>query len=669
MNSFTTLHKDLKLRIVLGTFLTCLAGGLASPALYADFDPVNDDTDIFLANPNIASQRANVLMYVDNTANWNTAFTNEKAAMVSVVDNLSDQFNLGLMLFPETGGDNDSVDGGYLRFGVRQMDTTNKPVLSSIVNNFDVGDDKGNNATPSEGMIEVFRYFSEGNSRASHGKIKTDFANNNIYKACASCSVTQHPTTVANLGDYPLPSASAVPYTSPIVSECQKNFLIYISNGPALENSASLTPAQTELAAQGYDINNIINITPDGLEGSWMDEWAKYLANADINGAVTGEPHVVTYVVEVDPDTTGQGPAMTALMKSVAQNGEGKYFAVSSGNNGQAIVNALNQIFQDIQAVNSVFASTTLPVSVNVRGTNLNQVYIGVFRPDENKAPRWFGNLKLYILGFDDATSTLFLADATGAKAENPETGFINPTAPSFWTTASSFWSYRTSEENGSGGSSDLPDGDLVEKGGVAEMLRIDYATDQSTRNLYTCTQGTTSPDCGVGSSLSDTPFSTSNDGITAANFGLGTQSASSLTGFATQTVTGLTDTKTVTSLSTAKDPVTADELSSATLSEKSVTSLNTSVAKAVTALDNGAVVKSLDDLQRGAGANKDPVTATINGHGYSTGTIVHISGVAASEYNGSFSISVTDANNFTYFTGDTNPTNNPTITGATVTT
>jgi hypothetical protein len=34
--------------------------------------------------------------------------------------------------------------------------------------------------------------------------------------------------------------------------------------------------------------------------------------------------------------------------------------------------------------VNSVFASSTLPVSVNVRGAFLNQVYMGVFRPDAN---------------------------------------------------------------------------------------------------------------------------------------------------------------------------------------------------------------------------------------------------------------------------------------------
>src|SRR3954468_4992254 len=108
------------------------------------FDPVNDDTDIFLANPNIAAERPNVLIILDNTANWNTAFTNEKSALVSVVSNLDSSFNVGLMLFPETGGGNDSVDGGYVKFGMRQMTTANKAGLASMVGGLDKLNDKGN---------------------------------------------------------------------------------------------------------------------------------------------------------------------------------------------------------------------------------------------------------------------------------------------------------------------------------------------------------------------------------------------------------------------------------------------------------------------------------------------------------------------------------------------
>ena len=118
----------------------------------AAFDPVNDDTDIFLANPSIVAERPNVLVILDNTANWNTAFTNEKSALVSFINSLTDSYNVGLMMFPETGGGNDSIDGAYVRFGIRQMTTANKSALSTMVNNLDQTADKGNNATTSLAM-------------------------------------------------------------------------------------------------------------------------------------------------------------------------------------------------------------------------------------------------------------------------------------------------------------------------------------------------------------------------------------------------------------------------------------------------------------------------------------------------------------------------------------
>ena len=61
------------------TALACLLGSLVAlsglNAAQAAFDPVNDDTDLFLANPAYAAVRPNVLIFLDNTANWNTAYT------------------------------------------------------------------------------------------------------------------------------------------------------------------------------------------------------------------------------------------------------------------------------------------------------------------------------------------------------------------------------------------------------------------------------------------------------------------------------------------------------------------------------------------------------------------------------------------------------------------
>jgi hypothetical protein len=407
-------------------------------------------------------------------------------------------------------------------------------------------------------------------------------------------------------------------------------------------------------------------VSQNTLGGNWGDEWADYMANSDIDDdSNNGDQHVFTYVVEVDPKTGNAGNDNTIFWKSMADAGQGKYFGVSSGNAGQAIINALNQIFQEVQAINSVFASTTLPVSVNVRGTNLNQVYIGVFRPDEKKSPRWFGNLKMYQLGVG-STGALFLADAADNPAENPDSGFINPTSPSFWTTASTFWGFRTADQNGPGGASDSPDGDLVEKGGSAQQQRLAYDNESTTpRKLYTCTTGGTTV-CSNGSLLSATPFSTANDGINSAGLQLGVVAVSTLTGFDSKSITMLTDTKTVSGISTAAGiPVTISSLSNGA-SNHTVSSLITTKTATISSISNGAVTKTITVLARATGSTKLPVTATVTGHGYNNGDIVHISGVSASEYNGTFVISGVTTNTFQYNPATT-PTASPNIASAVV--
>ena len=88
-----------RIHSLLNVVLAILAVALFSaPAAMSAFDPVNDDTDIFLANPSIAAERPNVLIVLDNTANWNQPFVNEKAALVKVVNGLTSQFNVGLMM-------------------------------------------------------------------------------------------------------------------------------------------------------------------------------------------------------------------------------------------------------------------------------------------------------------------------------------------------------------------------------------------------------------------------------------------------------------------------------------------------------------------------------------------------------------------------------------------
>jgi type IV pilus assembly protein PilY1 len=170
---------------------------------------------------------------------------------------------------------------------------------------------------------------------------------------------------------------------------------------------------------------------------------------------------------------------MRDLLMSAANVGNGAFF---DAKDASAFRQAMADILNQVQAVNSVFVSASLPVSVNTQGTYLNQVYMGMFRPDRN--PRWLGNLKEYKILQNPVTGALFLADSKDNGTVNPATGFIKPEAQSYWTADSLFWAKKAS---GVGGKSDLPDGDIVEKGGAAEQLRTTFAKSQVKRNMFTC--------------------------------------------------------------------------------------------------------------------------------------------------------------------------------------
>lgn len=215
------------------------------------------------------------------------------------------------------------------------------------------------------------------------------------------------------------------------------------------------------------------------------DEWARFLYQVGVpvtstNAAgetTTSNQFVATYTVDVyNAQPNAQN---TSLMMSMAKVGGGKYF---NATNETALVAALRAIFNEIQSVNSTFASASLPINATNRAQNENQVFIGMFRPDASASPRWFGNVKRYQL-IKDSVGDIQLGDVAGSQAINNNTGFISDCATSWWTVDSgTYWSNYSWVSPPPIGScpstsynsfSDSPDGPRVEKGAVAEMLRL----------------------------------------------------------------------------------------------------------------------------------------------------------------------------------------------------
>lgn len=481
----------------------CFAIGmlLAAPFTHAE------DIDLFTGVDTASSDLPNVLIVIDNTANWSTAFTAEMAALAATVNSLeNDKFRIGFMMYTETGSGNSNPDGAYVRAAVRTMSAANKALYENLVLDFDVNDDKSNNGKLGLTMSEVDRYFAGSTAYAGANKKKRDYTGN--------ASGTADNNAVYALSGNALASSAATTYQAPTSSACKKNFVIFLSNGKSSSNNSDNTTATSHLAAVGGSTTTIA-LTPSGLQSEVADEWSRYLANKTTNP-------VITYVIDVVPTVAGQySDDYKALLQSMAEEGNGKYFNVGSAGAadvGDKIEAAFQQIVAEIQAVNSVFASASLPVSVNTQGTYLNQVFIGMFRPDINTKPSWKGNLKQYKFKATVQGSgfALNLVDADDALAINNNTGFITQCARSFWTPTlvDSYWDYDDSEAQGSCTAvadstwSNTPDGEVVEKGAAGYMLRAITPASRTVKTCNTCAAG----------SLDD--FVDGNTAITAAALG-----------------------------------------------------------------------------------------------------------------------------------------------------
>ena len=112
-------------------------------------------------------------------------------------------------------------------------------------------------------------------------------------------------------------------------------------------------------------------------QANWADEYARFMRGADVSSS-DGAQGIVTHTVAVT------GASSDGLYPNFIAGGRqpGRRHLPQRQRRRRAAQGADSKIFNEIQAVNSVFASASLPVSVNARGTYLNQVYMGMFRPD-----------------------------------------------------------------------------------------------------------------------------------------------------------------------------------------------------------------------------------------------------------------------------------------------
>ncbi|HET9646334.1 MAG TPA: PilC/PilY family type IV pilus protein [Burkholderiaceae bacterium] len=426
-------------------------------------------------------------------------------------------FNAGIMLFNTAGSpDSSSVVSGYIRHAVKPMSTQQcqspaptgadlTQYLVADLDNIDAkiqnNDFKGPSSTEyGAPLYEAFKYFG--------GWTSPDKAPGSVTGGSAGVAGT--PTGAIGFGPvrYGLTNSLEDPtafqdsnhttYASPITGGCGNNYIVLIGNKlPNQEygTDQNATPATNTLMTRlGYRPSQLYATKKSDI--LFADEWAQFLYNTDVS-SVSGKQNIRLFTINVYNGSPNDD--QTTLLKSMANAGQGTsdnsgYFEV--GGDLYVLITSLKNIVAQIAAVNSVFTSASLPVSVNAQGTFLNQVFMGVFRPDEKARQRWAGNLKQYQFSVS-SNRTLYLSDANGQPAvDASKTGFLQNCATSFWTTGSgNYWEKITGSLSDCPTTtsqqslySDSPDGPIVERGGVGERLRQLGAGGYATRNIRTCT-------------------------------------------------------------------------------------------------------------------------------------------------------------------------------------
>ena len=459
---------------------TNLARSLALAGLCALSLPVAaDDIDIFTSVGAGSSAAANVLIVLDNTANWSannqgwpdnmTQGQAEVASLKAVISKLDSSVNVGLMLLTTVSGN----PGGMVVHAVKPMTPANILIWQTWLDAryariTDPLWKAPSSANYGAAMFDAYKYFG-GYTSPAH-------ANDDV----AGAPVDQTHFGMARYASIPTdqvdPSAYSADYSRyvpAITNPCANNYVIFIGNGfPNADSSTLLSNVGGDTTA----------VQPNAMDGGskvfTADEWARFMYQTDVS-AIAGQQNVRTFAINVFGQSPGPSqPTQANYLSNMARVGGGKYFVAR---NAADVANALGQAFAEIQGVNDTFASASLPVSATNRAQNENQVFIGMFRPDPTAAPRWMGNMKQYQLV--KSASSVDLGDAAGNLAVNPLTGFVTSCATSFWTTDSgTYWQNVLLNPSPAGTCpaastsydkfSDAPDGPVVEKGSVAEVIR-----------------------------------------------------------------------------------------------------------------------------------------------------------------------------------------------------
>ena len=322
-------------------------------------------------------------------------------------------------------------------------------------------------------------YYKHQNHRLSH----PDSYTGGILNRPANCSA-------ADLGNTACKDeiiSGAATYISPMISSCQTNQIVILSDGAPTSNSA----VSKIKAMKGSDACSSSGTKRCGVTlAQWLNE-------TDHSSLLADKQNITTHTIGFN--FSGE------FLEDLAMNGGGAFYEADSA---EELVTAFQSILSDVLAEDSSFVAPGATVNQFNRLTHRSDIYFALFKPSKN--PTWDGNLKRYFVGKDTNTDEVTIQDVNGASAVDPATGYFRDSSRSWWRDGT--------DENGAA----LPDdGNVVAWGGAAGKQQLENIPGIGLRRVFTYTGVAAIPASGIDLTLGDHSLAESNTNISATMLGI----------------------------------------------------------------------------------------------------------------------------------------------------
>lgn len=253
--------------------------------------------------------------------------SNENLAKLSIAKRVISEFldtvtgvRIGVMIFNYS-------EGGRIQSVVKSLNDTTRPQLKTDINNI-----TASTWTPlAETLYEAGLYFKGGPSQFNSGVV----------------------------------------YTSPIQYQCQRNYVIIITDGESTKDrNTILSTAIGDRDNDGREPGgrNEVHYADDGSD--YLDDVAKYLYDTDLRLDLTNQQNIITYTIGFTIHSD--------LLERTATLGHGRYFY---SNNALSLADVFQNIIDDILAKSTSFVAPIVPVSRMERTTAGDKIYLALFKP------------------------------------------------------------------------------------------------------------------------------------------------------------------------------------------------------------------------------------------------------------------------------------------------